>query len=176
MTACFVPARVTMACVLLASCVSMACGHRTGPEETSGSVAASAGQVSGGDIDPCALVTSSEAGSALGAAAGDGERPKEANFPPRMVTCRYVAPRGAGVAVMTLLVQTSDTPAQARTGFDSARTQFPGTSAISGIGDDAFAVANQLNVLKGRYYVNITGDFDTDIARQLAQTAVQRLP
>ena len=127
-------------------------------------------------IDPCALVTRDEATQALGAQAGPGERPSEANFPPRMTTCRYTAPRGQGLAVMTVLVQQSDTPDQARSGFGSAKAQFPAATATPGLGDDAFAMANQLNVLHGRFYFNITGDFDLETAKTLAETALQRLP
>jgi hypothetical protein len=120
-------------------------------------------------------VTSAEATQALGAAVGPAERPKEANHPPRMATCRYVAPRGQGVAVMSVLVQRSDTADQARRGFQSAKEQFPGASAVPGLGDDAFAVANQLNVLKGPVYLNITGDFDLATSKTLAQSALERL-
>jgi hypothetical protein len=127
------------------------------------------------ELDPCALVTSAEATQALGAAVGPAERPKEANYPPRMATCRYVAPRGQGVAVMSVLVQRSDTADQARRGFQSAKEQFPGAAGVPGLGDDAFAVANQLNVLKGTVYLNITGDFDLATSKTLAQSALERL-
>ncbi len=150
-----------------------ACGGSE-PAATGDAPAAQAGQQSS-PVDPCSLVTSAEASEALGATAGPGERPKEANHPPRMVTCRYTAPRGQGVAVMTVLVQQSDTPSQARTGFQSAKAQFPGAEAVPGLGDEAFAMANQLNVLQGTRYLNITGDFDLATAKTLAQRALQRL-
>jgi hypothetical protein len=134
-----------------------------------------ASQVSSAGFDPCALVTSAEATQALGAAVGPAERPKEANFPPRMTTCRYVAPRGQGVAAMSVLVQQSDTADQARRGFQSAKEQFPGAAVVPGLGDDAFAMANQLNVLKGTVYLNITGDFDLATSKTLAQNALERL-
>ena len=149
-------------------CLLAACGA-----SESGDAAAAA--ASSGDFDPCALVTSAEASQALGAAVGPAERPREANFPPRMTTCRYVAPRGQGVAVMTVLVQRSDTADQARRGFQSAKEQFPAATTVAGLGDDAFAMANQLNVLQGTVYLNITGDFDEATAKTLAQAALQRL-
>jgi hypothetical protein len=93
-----------------------------------------------------------------------------------MVTCRYVAPRGQGVAVLSVLVQQSDTADQARRGFQSAREQFPGAAVVPGLGDDAFAVANQLNVLNGTVYLNLTGDFDLATSKNLAQRALERLP
>jgi hypothetical protein len=121
-------------------------------------------------------VTREEASQALGAAVETVERPPAGNIPPRLATCRYLAPRGQGVAVMTVLLQRSDTDSQAQAGFTAAREQFPGATAVTDVGDDAFAIANQLNVLRGRVYLNITGDFDLDRAKTLAQSAVPRLP
>jgi hypothetical protein len=92
-----------------------------------------------------------------------------------MVTCRYVAPRGQGLAVMTVMVQRSDTASQARLGFESAKEQLPGTVVVPGLGDAAFTIANQLNVLQGPVYLNITGDFDLATSKSLAQSALQRL-
>jgi len=162
--------------VLGLGCFLWACGGSGGtPDDASSAGARPATQVASAEIDPCALVTSAEATQALGAAVGPGERPKEANHPPRMVTCRYVAPKGQGVAVVTVLVQRSDTASQARLGFQSAKEQFPGAAAVAGLGDDAFAVANQLNVLNGTVYLNITGDFDLATSKTLAEKALQRL-
>jgi hypothetical protein len=76
---------------------------------------------------------------------------------------------------MTVLVQQSDTASQARSGFQSAKEQFPGAAAVPELGDDAFAMANQLNVLQATTYLNITGDFDLPTAKTLAQRALQRL-
>jgi hypothetical protein len=127
-------------------------------------------------VDPCALITTAEASEALGATVEKTERPSAANIPPRLATCRYVAPRGQGLAVMTVLVQRSDTDAQARAGFTSAKEQFPAATTVPGLGDEAFAIANQISVLRGRVCLNITGDFDLERAKALGQKAVQRLP
>jgi Protein of unknown function (DUF3558) len=163
--------------VLGLSCVLSACaGPGSAPGDKPSSAATQAApQVSSAGLDPCALVTSAEATQALGAAVGPAERPKEANHPPRMATCRYVASHGQGVAVMSVLVQLSDTANQAQRGFQSAKEQFPGAEVVPGLGDDAFAVANQLNVLKGTVYLNITGDFDLATSKTLAQSALERL-
>jgi hypothetical protein len=163
--------------VLGLCCFLPACGGSGGaPADNAASGAAQPPpQVSSAALDPCALVTSAEATQALGAAVEAAERPKEANHPPRMATCRYVAPRGQGVAVMSVMVQRSDTTDQARQGFQSAKEQFPSAAVVPGLGDDAFAVANQLNVLKGTVYLNITGDFDLATSRTLAQSALERL-
>ena len=163
--------------VVALGCFVWGCGGSGGPANDASSAGATpATRASSTELDPCALVTSAEATQALGAAVGPAERPREANHPPRMVTCRYVAPKGQGVAVMTVLVQRSDTASQARIGFQSAKEQFPGATNVPGLGDDAFAVANQLNVLKGPVHLNITGDFDLGTSKSLAANALQRLP
>ena len=163
--------------VLGLCCFTHGCGGSGGvpADDPSSAAAQAAPQGSSAGVDPCTLVTSAEATQALGAGVGPPERPKEANYPPRMATCRYVAPRGQGVAVMSVLVQLSDTADQARRGFQSAKEQFPGAAIVPGLGDDAFAVANQLNVLKGTAYLNITGDFDLTTSTRLAQSALTRL-
>ena len=163
--------------VLGLCCFLPACGGSGSAPAGNASSAATqpAPQVSSAGLDPCALVTTAEATQALGAAVGPAERPKEANHPPRMATCRYVAPRGRGVAVMSVLVQRSDTADQARRGFQSAKEQFPGAVVVPELGDDAFAVANQLNVLKGTVYLNITGDIDLATSKTLAQSALARV-
>jgi hypothetical protein len=91
-------------------------------------------------------------------------------------TCRYVAQRGQGLAVLTVMVRSSDSASEARSGFQSAREQFPGAETVSGIGDEAFWVANQLNLLRGTVYVNITGDVDRAAAQSLAHVVLTRLP
>ena len=70
----------------------------------------------------------------------------------------------------------SESDNEAQTGFQFARDQLPGASPVPGLGDEAFALANQLNVLRGRIYLNITGDVDPATARALAETALERLP
>jgi hypothetical protein len=127
-------------------------------------------------IDPCGLISASEAEQALGGPVGSPERPAQANIPPRLVTCRYVAPRGQGVAVLSVMVRQGDSDSEARIGFQSAKEQFPGAEAVPDLGDQAFWFANQLNVLRGRVYLNITGDFDSATARSLAERALKRLP
>ena len=159
----------------LAVCLCAGCGG--GSEESAQGDVASGQESSasaGGDIDPCALVTAAEAETVLEGPVGAGERPKEANFPPRLVTCRYVAKRGDRVAVMTVMVRRGDTDSEARIGFTQSKEQFPGAEAVSGLGQDAFWIGNQLNVLQGRDYLNIGGDFDRATAQQLAATALRR--
>jgi hypothetical protein len=160
---------LSFACLVPASGTGAAEGTTTVGARSSPSAA---GQPSN---DPCGLVTTEEAGNALGAPVGNPERPKEANFPPRMTTCRYVAKRERGVAVMSIMVRRSDSASEARAGFRAAREQFPKAEAVPGLGDESFWIANQLNVLSGTNYVNITGDVDRETAQSLARSALKRL-
>ena len=75
-----------------------------------------------------------------------------------------------------MFVRRSDSDNEAQTGFQFARDQLPGAAPVAGLGDQAFALDNQLNVLRGRVYLNITGDVDLATARALAETALERLP
>jgi hypothetical protein len=122
-----------------------------------------------------ALVTKAEAEEALGGPVGKLERPPEANIPPRLTTCRYVAQRGRGVAVMTVMVRMGYSGDESRLGFQSAKEQFAEAQATPGIGDDAFWVGNQLNILQGNVYLIIGGDLELDKAKILGQRALERL-
>ena len=165
-------ADVRLAAVLLAG-LAVACG---GSPETAAADSAPAATAQTQGVDPCAVVTAAEASKALGATVAAPDRPKEANFPPRMVTCRYTAKRGQGLAVMTVMVNTAGSDSEARAGFGSAREQFPVAETVAGLGDEAFWFANQLNVRRGRVYLNLTGDFDRAAATGLATQALTRLP
>jgi hypothetical protein len=148
-----------------------ACGG--GNEETD---SVSAGAAPSGTIDPCALVVTAEAERALGIAGAQSDRPPEANMPPRLITCRYTGQRGQGIAVMTVMVRKGQDASESRIGFQSAKEQFPDAQAIPGIGEDAFRIGNQLNILRDDTYLIIEGDFDLETAKGLGQTALARLP
>jgi hypothetical protein len=125
-------------------------------------------------IDPCALVTKAEAEEALGAPVGEAEKPKEANIPPSLATCRYVAKSGQHVSVLTITVRIGSSPSESKSGFESTKEMFTGAQPVPGIGDDAFWFGDQLNVLKGKVYL-IIGGVERDKAAALAQTALKRL-
>jgi hypothetical protein len=127
------------------------------------------------DIDPCGLITKAEAGEALGGTLGELERPAEANIPPYLSTCRYVAQRGQKVAVMTVMVRRGYSVDESRLGFDSAKEQFSDAQGVQGIGEDAFWSSNQLNILQGNVYLIIGGDLQLDSAKKLGQRALDRL-
>jgi hypothetical protein len=140
-------------------------GTASGPGQSADSQAA---------IDPCALVTQAEADKALGGGAKQ-ERPGEANIPPNLVTCRYMAPRGEGLAVMTVMVRTGYSENEARSGFQGTR-ELGETETVTGLGDEAFWLADQLYVLKGVRSLTLAGDVERTTAEELARTAVNRLP
>ena len=128
-----------------------------------------------GAIDPCTLVTGAEATTVLAAPAGAPERPTEANNE-NLSTCRYVAPRGQGVAVLVVMVYGADVSKMA---FESAKAQQFTMEPVTGVGDEAFWIGDPLRtlyVLKGVRYVSFGGDMSRDQAKNLAMTAIQRLP
>jgi hypothetical protein len=127
-----------------------------------------------GELDPCALVTKAEADQALGADA-TADRPSEANIGAGLLTCRYTAPRAQGVAVMTVMVRTGSSEAEAKSGFQGV-CAVGETESVPGLGDEAFWLINQLYVLKGARTLTITGDFDKVTAQELAKKGLDRLP
>lgn len=133
-----------------------------------------AGQAAGA-IDPCALVTRAEAEQALGVSVGDPERPPEANIAPVLSMCRYVGARGQGVAVLIVMVRAGHSASEAQTGFALMKEQFGDAQVIGGLGDEAFAIGNQLHVRRGATQLTVNGDISTDTAQALARTALGRL-
>jgi hypothetical protein len=129
----------------------------------------------GGENDPCALVTAGEAEQVL-AAPPEAERPSESNND-YLATCRYVAPRGQGVAVLAVSVSRQNGPA----GFENAkRMEEAGfkIQPVAGVGANAFWVGDPLHtlyVLHDTVYLDIGGDLQLEQARALALQAVERL-
>jgi hypothetical protein len=144
-------------------------------EERADSASSAAANQTGADIDPCQLVTRAEAEQAL-AAAPDAERPSEANNE-YLATCRYVAPRGEGVVVLAVSVSRQN----GKVGFQNARRMEEEgfkIQSMSGLGDDAFWVADPLHtlyVLEGDTYLSLGGDVQLEQATPLARQALQRL-
>jgi hypothetical protein len=149
------------------------CGGGDGASDSAPAASSSSTADADGALDPCALVTKTEADEAL-AAASTEERPGEANYPPTLVTCRYTAPRGAGLAVMTVMVRTGYSDAEAKVGFQGTR-EVGSAEAVAGLGDDAFWLGDQLYVLVGRRSLTVAGDLDRATAERLARQAVDRM-
>jgi hypothetical protein len=72
------------------------------------------------------------------------------------------------------MVRTGFSDAEAKTGFQGTRDVGP-TEAVSGLGDDAFWLGDQLYVLSGRRSLTLAGDVDKTTAQRLAQQAVDRM-
>ena len=160
-------------CAVGLTCATFACGGDAAPESTVSTPAAQP-QRGGGSIDACTLVTNAEADQALGAPSKQ-ERPAEANHPPHLMACRYTAERGQGLAVLTILVRTGYSETEAKGTFEGTR-DLGKTEPVSGLGDQAFWFADQLNVLKGLRSLTLTGDVRRSSAEELARKAADRLP
>ena len=151
-------------------------------------------QASNQDFDPCALVTTGEAAEALGVATAEADRPSEANNEMRsesysggedmlirLRTCRYTGAIGQGVAVLTVMVRQSSSPAESEIGFEGLRetyTETVGVTDVPGLGDQAFWLdepARGIQVLSDGVQLSIGGDIDADEARDLAAKALGRL-
>ena len=135
-------------------------------------------QSTGATIDACALVTKAEAEEALGATVGEPERPAEAQFGEQggSWSCRYVTENVTPVAVLVILVAVGPDADTMEAGYQSSKDQFPEAQSVDGIGDDAFRIGNQLNVLSSNLYLNIGGDAELEVLVSLAQKALDRLP
>jgi hypothetical protein len=158
---------VTLMLTQCALLLLVACGSDDGAAKTAATTA---------DVpDPCALVTDADAEQALGAPISESDRPSEANSE-YMATCRYVAPRGEGVAVMTIMVHGHE---NAHAGFRTLREQPFEMEDVAGVGDEAFWMGDQLGtlyVLQGKVFFSIGGDLALGQAKSLAMNAISRLP
>ena len=126
------------------------------------------------EIDPCAVVTDADVEQVLGVESSESDRPTEANNE-YLATCRYVAPQGQGVKVITVMVNGAE---YGRVGFQTAKEQTFESQDVSGVGDEAFWIGdlNTLYVLQGDVHIAISGDVEVDQAKALALPALARLP
>ena len=147
------------------------------PEATEGPQAteASEGEEAVSGVDACELVTRDEAEAVLGASVGE---PTREDTPP-ISACSYETADFDSVSVSVLTYDDSD---QAEEGFQIAIdiNDYP---EVSGIGERAYDARpiSGVTVLKGRYEldvdVNLEGsEADFEAAKELAATAVERLP
>jgi len=166
--------------VLLAATMAACGGGDAGDDSTAGAEQAQpAAGSSSGTNDPCALVTAAEAEQVL-AGRPDAERPSELNND-YVAACRYVAPRGESVVVLAVKVSRQS----GRVGFENAkRMEELGIQIqpVSGVGDEAFWVEDQLQprfgtlyVLRDTTYLDIGGDVQLEQVRPLALRALERL-
>jgi len=171
---------LALGAALLLAAAAAACG---GGDDSAGSdSSAEQAQPAAGTTaanDPCALVTAAEAEQVL-AAPAEAERPPEANND-YMATCRYVAPRGESVVVLTVSVSRQS----GRVGFENAKRMGEGgiqIQPVSGLGDEAFWAVDVIQpqfgtlfVLQDSTYLDIGGDVQLEQVRPLALRALERL-
>jgi hypothetical protein len=141
---------------------------------------ASPARVPDAEIDPCALVTSTEAAEVLGVSNVKMERPEEGNVPLRLETCLYSGERGEAVIVLSVMVRHGHSVAESTVGFEGMRETYAetvGVVDVPGIGDEAYWIEDlkQLWVLKGILQLGVSGDISSDKASELARKAVERL-
>ena len=162
--------RASVALVLV--CMLAACGGGDDGDSAEGTMHVD--PRAAGGIDPCTLVSAEEAQTALGGAVGEPERPPEANIPPRLATCRYVAQGDHAAAVLTITIHIATHAQESRIGFESAREPFPAAQRIADLADDAFWIGDQLHVLSEEVYF-IIGGVELDRAKALAGSALGRI-
>ena len=178
--------RWMIALVLGAGLLLSACSdNRSQKTSANGSTSAAQDQASPAlashdEIDPCALVTSTEAAEALGVSNVRVERPDAGNIPLRLGTCLYSGERGEGVAVLNVMVRRGHSLAESTVGFEGMRETYAETSGVvdvPGISDQAYWIGDlkQLWVLKGILQLGVSGDISLEKARALAAKAVERV-
>ena len=134
------------------------------------------GQVSSGEIDPCALLTKEEVEAAVGTSVTEPEGSVEQQF----AECDFNDPDAPDWLIVGVSVFTLEDKDQARDSFELGSGSW---ETVTGIGDDAYwaDALNSLEVLKGRYDISIDvaptdGKDDLAIAKELAAKVVDRLP
>jgi len=137
--------------------------------------ATAAPQASGGEIDPCALVTKEEAEAIIGESLDE----PVVTITELLVSCLYSTPDFDSVNVDVLIYDDED---QAEGGFEMALdiNDYP---EVEGIGDGAYdsRPIGDITVLKGKYELSVDvsvgeGDADFETAKDVAAKAVDRLP
>ena len=137
--------------------------------------ATAAPQTSGGEIDPCDLVTKEEAEAIIGESLGD----PVVTITELLVSCLYSTPDFDSVNVDVLIYDDED---QAEGGFELALdiNDYP---EVEGIGDRAYdsRPIGDITVLKGKYELSVDvsvegGEADFETAKDVAAKAVDRLP
>jgi hypothetical protein len=130
--------------------------------------------VGGGTVDPCSLITTSEATAVLGAPAKDGAPHSSQNTK----QCQWDAAEGATGGSVAILIYVGGQKAK----WSSTMTQaqkLPKYSDIQGLGDGAFSNGFDLHILKGddMYQIGVAGPFqdNVDRATTIAKEALARV-
>jgi hypothetical protein len=161
-----------------------ACGKKepAAPQSRVGAPEAKPAASGQAKINAGEYLTKDDAGAAMGGAVGDA---KTAGNGSDTSSCNYFTSDFRGLG---LLMRAHADAATAQGVFGKVQAESKSISgvdpvAVEGIGEKAFWAGgklNQLNVLKGRYWliftVTLGGDKSQDIAKQAAAKAVPRVP
>jgi hypothetical protein len=140
--------------------------------------ATTAPQASGGEIDPCALLTKAEVEAAIGASVTEPEAEQVAN----LVACSYNDPETPIFSLVSVTVFIGENADQASDVYELTKDNAADAQSVGGIGNDAFwdSVLNGLEILEGKYDIRV--DVSPDgwdaraVAEDLAAKVVDRLP
>jgi len=176
---------VLLALALLAGCAAEGGGAAT-PDAADATVEATVGPATpepttaGGapaEIDVCALLSQAEVEGIVSVPVG----PPAAEDPlPPFFGCRYEDPDITPVITVGILAW--DSPSDAESSFGFGADQYP---AVDGIGerayrsqpiDDITVLQGSYEVSVGLYFVSEDEDADFEMARQLAEIVIGRLP
>jgi hypothetical protein len=123
-------------------------------------------------IDPCSLITTSEATAALGTQAKDGAPHAYQS----MKQCEWDAAEGPVAGSVAILVYVGGQKARWPSTLAAAK-QSPKFSDVQGLGDAAFTTGFDLHILKGddMYQIGVAGPKDPlDRATAVAKQALAR--
>ncbi len=170
-----------VAALVLAAC-SGGDDEEDGPEPTTpaaqqtstpASSATPQATASSAELNACALVTKTEAETALGTSVGNGERDDQPSVPSS--ECRYETASLDSVSVFVMAYRNAGA---AKDEFDNL-VKRDGYPKISGLGDGAYNSQPffDITAIKGKYEINIdvtVTDFDSEQELAAAQTLIKR--
>jgi hypothetical protein len=148
------------------------------PAAAATQTATAAPQASGGEIDPCALLTKAEVEAAIGTSVTE----PVPEVVPSLVTCNYNDPETPIFHLVSVTVLIGENANDASDAYELAKDNAAEAQSVGAIGNDAFwdDILNGLEVLQGKYDVRI--DVSPDgwdaraVAEELAPTVLDRLP
>ena len=149
-------------------------GCKANSSTTNGSATNPPNAAGGGTVDPCSLITTSEATAALGTSVTNGVPHAYQNTK----QCQWDAaqgPDGGSVAILVYICgQKSQWPS-----ILAVSKQAPKFSNVQGLGDAAFTTGFDVHILKGddMYQIGVSGPFQDQLSRAttVAKEALARV-
>lgn len=144
-------------CLILLSCVLLAgCGGSAPPAKTPASPPA-VSSTAAKTIEPCDLVSKTEAQQYLGQSLKDPEKKETAAVGLKLCVYNTVE-EGSGKLLQIGLTQQSFMPNNGQTPkklYDALKGNFTNALKVDGVGTDAFIAPPGLHVLSGNYYLTV---------------------